>query len=281
MSKNDYPRQHVNALQLIGRTVKAKAILFDKDGTLVEFHELWIGTTQNRVEEVSRQLEKQGQPKLDPDERQNLSALLGVPGGHLGIECGRVDPYGPLIMSGPADHETLAAGFIYQRRGGRFNDILSFTREAFQTALNQQCPRLLLGADQVLRELQSSGWIVGIVTNDGEQQTESVLSQLGVKHLFNAVICAHEQTVAGITKRVRKPDPEMVFKFCREVRVLPGETVIVADSHNDLNMGPAAGCAATIGVRSGVDPDELLRRASPDVILDSVMDLSPMILKTI
>ena len=266
------------ALLLNDRPVFAKAILFDKDGTLVEFHELWVSTTENRIKELSIQVEKRGRPPLDQDEQRDLAALLGVPNGHLGIDHGRVDPYGPLIMSGPPDHETLAAGFVYQRRGGSFNEILSFTQEAFKAALALQHPRLLNGAAELLMKLQMNGWLLGIVTNDGEEQTQNVLDQMGVKGFFHSIVCAHEKTVNGATKRIRKPDPEMVTKFCEDVGVSATDIILVADSHNDLKMGSAAHCSAIVGVISGVDTEELLKKASPDCILESVASLLGMIL---
>lgn len=260
-------------LRIGNRTVDAKAILFDKDGTLVEFHELWVGTTKSRLDELSKQLEKRQKPPLGSDEARDLSALLGVPGAHLGIDRGHVDSYGPLIMSGPADHETLAAGFIYQRRNEPFDECLRLTQEAFKAALAQQRPRLLPGAAEVLTRLRATGWLLGLVTNDGVPQTQDVLTQLGLLETFHSVVCAHYQEVDGIRRPIRKPDAEMVLRFCRDVEINASDAILIADSHNDLKMAPAAHCAAAIGVLSGVDTEEQLMKASPDTILDSVADL--------
>jgi phosphoglycolate phosphatase-like HAD superfamily hydrolase len=102
-------------LMINGRTLEARAILFDKDGTLVDFHALWVNVTRAWIACLPEEF------RLDTAEQQEIAAWLGV--------ANDVDPHGPLV--GRRDDQiALIAGFLYQRRRVPFSTALNHARKA-------------------------------------------------------------------------------------------------------------------------------------------------------
>jgi phosphoglycolate phosphatase-like HAD superfamily hydrolase len=65
--------------------------------------------------------------------------------------------------------------------------------------------------------------------------------------------------------------------ICKTAGVEPSRAVMVGDTSNDMIMGQDAGVGATVGVLSGIGTRLDLVQAS-DLVLESVADLSPMLL---
>ena len=252
----------MQTLRFSERSVTARALLFDKDGTLVDFHSLWPMMTGARIAGISKTYE------LSEAEIEALSSQLGMLGP------GRIDPYGPLPLSDPTDQMVLMAGFLYARRQVPFDEAKRRASEAFDeawTLLPEGSLRLLPQVEEMLREMRKRGWLIGLVTNDGRRETDFVLKTLGIAELFDAVAYGGRvEVIEGRIVKIAKPNPEMIYGLTKDLGVGPSECVLIGDGHNDLKMGRTAGCVATIGVLSGCDTQEQLLSERPDVIVDGV-----------
>lgn len=69
-----------------------------------------------------------------------------------------------------------------------------------------------------------------------------------------------------------KPLPEPLMMICRDLNVLPSETIITGDTELDIRCGKSAG-AKTCGVTYGYRNRELLQVENPDFIVDDIREL--------
>lgn len=77
----------------------------------------------------------------------------------------------------------------------------------------------------------------------------------------------------GIDGVPLKPEPDGVFKICRELGVSPDEIIYVGDTGVDMKTGKAAGAAVTVGVSWGFRAKSELTESGADVIVDSPLEI--------
>ncbi len=126
--------------------------------------------------------------------------------------------------------------------------------------------RLYPGVRDGLDYLLGIGKRLGCVTNKRGRYTEPLLSGLGVFGDFAIV-------VSGDTLGTRKPDPAPLLHAAQALGIDPSETLMVGDSTNDVRSARAAG-VPVICVRYGYNDGEDIALAGPDAIIDSLAELS-------
>lgn len=109
------------------------------------------------------------------------------------------------------------------------------------------------GTRDLLARLQARGVRQAVVTTKGQDEARVLLRDLGVAHLFDAV-------VGDDDVRALKPDPAPVLSACGALGLPPGACVMVGDTAYDVAAGNAAG-AYTIGVLWGHGAPETLAEA--------------------
>ena len=242
-------------LMLPGGPVTGRALIFDKDGVLVDFHAFWGEVSRLRVSEVAARA-----GLSDADAR----ALTR----ELGIIDGKVDPTGPLAVGTRREEEAIASAFLY-RRGLSWIDARPLVEEAFDAAegaLDWTLAVKPLGeARETMRALAEQGWKLAIATSDLTRYAERHAEMLGIADLMGAI--AGSDSVAR-----SKPHADLVLACCETLGVAPAESIVIGDTLADLLMARAAGCAAAIGVRSGVSLDDGLA-SHADAVLDGTWEL--------
>ena len=93
--------------------------------------------------------------------------------------------------------------------------------------------RLYDGAMEAVERLKDSGYGVGICTNKPEALADQLLTELGVRDAFGALVGAD-------TFPVRKPDPLPLQETARRLGGDPAKTLLVGDSDTDRNTAKAA-----------------------------------------
>ncbi len=231
-----------------------RAILFDKDGTLVDFDRTW-GPAAGAV-----------MAALAGDDAQALGALHEV--SHYIPAERRFRQTSPLIAGssrqyGPAWAEVL----------GRAAD-LDFFREVDRLFV-QEGRRYLtpLGEPaQTLARFRDVGLPLGIATNDAEANARIQADILGLAPLLDAVY-GHDSGYGS------KPAPGMVEAFARLTGLRPGEIALVGDTRHDLDTARAAGAQAIL-VRCGPQPVDGFADEA-DMIVDSVEHLADLMLERV
>jgi len=126
--------------------------------------------------------------------------------------------------------------------------------------------RLFAGVPEGLAALQARGIILAVATTKRTWMAERVLTLLGIRGRF-----AHVQ---GTDDFPYKPDPEII----RRVRAALADpcdnrrTWMVGDTPRDIETGQRAGVRSA-GVLYGYGDADALRRAGPDLLVDSFHEL--------
>jgi len=226
-------------------------VIFDKDGTIIDFGAMWSGWAGD----LGRALRAAtGRPIEAP-----LFAMLGY------------DPDAGTVLPGGALATTPMA-----RLRERTKDVLveaglleTDARRALDRAWHAPDPvglaRPLTDLPALFSRLRAGGRRIAVATTDDRDPTERTLAVLGVADAIDATVCADD----GIRA---KPAPDMVLRLCEVLAVTPGRTAVVGDSTADLRMARAAGAGLAIGVLTGVGRREELEPLA-DVVIGSVEDL--------
>ena len=227
-------------------------LIFDKDGTLIEFHLMWGGW----VDGLANRLEAASGLAL----RDGLYALLGVD-----LATGLVHAHG-LLAATPMSRIREAVSAFVADAGA--------TRDRAEAAIDQAWdapdpvalarPVTDLGA--LLAKLRPRVGLFAVATSDDRDPTIRTFESLGIAGEFAELACADD----GIPN---KPAPDPVLRLCERLGVPPDRTAVVGDSPADLRMGRAAGAARTIAVLTGVGDVATLEPLA-DVVLESIADLA-------
>jgi phosphoglycolate phosphatase len=119
------------------------------------------------------------------------------------------------------------------------------------------------GVYPVLRELQSRGIRLGVVTNKPTSAARSLLKDLEILDMLEVVV--------GGDSLPRKPEPAQVLEAIRILAVEPEKVVMVGDSAHDIDAAHAAG-VSSVAVTYGYyrsDPSTF----GADHVIDSLQDL--------
>ena len=206
-------------------------VVFDKDGTIIEFGSMWSGWAVALADALS---ESTGRSVDAP-----LFAMLGY---HPAT--GLVEPGGGLAATPMA------------RLRERKHDVLldeglsdADAERALATAWHAPDPvalaRPLADLVGLFARLRASGRRVAIATSDDRDPTERTLAALGLAGAVDALVCADD----GVPV---KPAPDMVLRLCAELDVVPARTAVVGDTAADLRMAREAGAGLVVGVLTGV-----------------------------
>ena len=223
-----------------------RAILFDKDGTLVDFQRTWGPATHEVLTHIcngdSAAFERVAAVSLyDP------AARVLLPGSPVVIET----TYGYGKLWAEALRRPLTAEFVEE-----------VDRLYFQTTLDHLTP--MGDVKALLARLAARGLRLGLMTNDADANTRAQIRRLGLDALLE-FIAAYDSGFGA------KPAPDPVLAFAKFTNVAPAEIAVVGDTVHDLAAARAAGALA-IGVLSG-PTDRALLEPLADVLLPSVAEL--------
>lgn len=240
------------------KRISCRLIIFDKDGTLIDFTATWVPLIRKRVALLLEKLGRNGE----------LEAFLLKSWG-IDSLTGKVDPRGPCPVSPRSDEIVIGTMALYQH-GFPWDESKSLVAQAFDEAdadgdwREKVVP--IKGIQSFLSRLKKIGIYIALATNDERKDTEAILSHLGMESLFDITLCAGEVEPP-------KPHPETILTICRKLSIPPDKTVMVGDSVTDMMMGKRAGVALTIGIlEGGVTPREELEKVA-DVVVDSIREL--------
>lgn len=230
------------------------AILFDKDGTILEFVSLWGRWGECFLVQFSRQLEQRG---LEFP-AQHLASLLGT----IHDAEGRITDYdrnGPLAMGTMNDLYAILSwqGYLLGLSWAESMELVDHCRQSADNLMEQSKPVLPLpGLLQFLDACAAEGIPLAVVTADETAAAENHLRWLGIRGYFTAVI-GTDQVERG------KPFPDMALLACERLGIPPAEAAVIGDTNGDMRMARAAGAAVAVGITGGAAA-EAARSLLPD-----------------
>jgi len=120
------------------------------------------------------------------------------------------------------------------------------------------------GAEQVLQQLQQTGYLLAVATGKGRRGLDRVLQSTGFSQYFVETRTADETQ--------SKPHPQMLLEIMALLEIDAQKTLMIGDTEYDLQMANAANTAA-LGVDYGVHTRERLLACAPLTCLSSITEL--------
>jgi phosphoglycolate phosphatase len=230
---------------------RVEAVIFDKDGTLINHHLYWGEIIRRRANMVINQY------NLDETMFTNICSAMG-----LSLNDNRLLPDGPVGLvsregvikalcsclskeSVEADEQSIDQLFIH-------------VHDAFLTDIDKYI-QLIPNVVGFIDELHNAGVKKAVVTSDTVQNTKETLIRLDIDKYFDVIIgkdSTSEIKISGVP----------ALKALEFLYVQPGKAVCIGDAPMDLIMGKSSGCKAGIGVATGQVIAEILRQYTPYVI---------------
>ncbi|MFZ9856714.1 MAG: HAD family hydrolase [Roseiflexaceae bacterium] len=209
-----------------------RLVIFDKDGTLIDFQRMWGYWAIAFAERISQQ--------IVVDVRQDVLQLYGVDPQSL-----RIDPQGALSISPMATMQQMVVQHImpYCSDMTQAYQIVQHAWQPPDPTVNVYPTADLL---HLFGQLRQRGVIIAVATADNRQPTIATLAHLGVMHYVAALACADDSNMPP------KPAPDKIWAICRAVGLHPHDAIMIGDTPADMQMGHNAGVMAQIGVTSGV-----------------------------
>ncbi len=224
-----------------------RGILFDKDGTLVDFNATWFAAA-----DALAMLAANG-------ERGRADELLEAAGFDFSDRRFRPDS----VLAAGTNEDVVALWYPDRPDDERRALLQQFDR--MTSSGDFAAPVALPGCQAALSALHSAGYRMGVATNDSTGGAERTLLSLGVAQMFEAAY--GYDAVAN-----PKPAPDTIHAFCDLTGLKPSQLAMVGDNRHDLQMARAGGAGLAIAVLSGTGTLESLSPLA-DVVLDSITDL--------
>ena len=227
-----------------------KGLLFDKDGTLIDFDLTW-GPAGH---EVITALAAGRQDVFD-----RLVAL-----SDYCLETMRFKPESHIIAGSSAEYGALWCEAVGHPDLAEFKTLMD---RMFKDAARKSLAPIgdPLG---ILSGLKQSGYAIGIATNDSEYGAHEQAKALGLMPILD-FIAGYDSGYGG------KPGPGMVHAFARQCGLQEREVALIGDSTHDLHAARAAGAVA-IAVLSGPASRDVLAPHA-DFVIESILDLPELV----
>lgn len=220
-----------------------KGLLFDKDGTLFDFHKTWGVWCSKAIDDLA-------------EDNDAVAAQLADVLGFDRVNA-KFHPDSSVIAGTLEDLVTLVHSVFPDReRASVHQEMLASATDVPMVAAVPLIP--------LLDDFRARSLKLGVATNDAEGPARSHLEQAGILGYFN-FIAGYDSGHGG------KPEPGMLLAFANQMGLNPTEVAMIGDSTHDLHAGLAAGMVR-VGVLTGMaSRDDLTPHA--DVVLGDIGEL--------
>jgi phosphoglycolate phosphatase len=227
---------------------RIRGVLFDKDGTLLDYGRTWTPINREVAFMAAR-----------GDEA--LAHRLMVRAGQCPLTHA-VDAGSPFAAG---THHDVAAAFEELLGAATPGGLADTIAQIFETA-GAQHSALADGVYETLAALSAAGVTMGIASNDTRAGIDASLGR-------HAGVMDAMVFVAGCDSgHGAKPGPGMALAFAAAVGLPIGEIAVVGDAVHDLEMARRAGAGLRIGIEGGTTPRDVLA-AEADLVLARLIEL--------
>eukprot|EP01137_Pigoraptor_chileana_P006688 Opistho-2@51294 len=232
-----------------------RAILFDKDGTLIHFKASWFPILRRAASTVSH-----------GDDA--IAAELLAAGGYDAATDGFVS--GSVLVSGSSDDiaRVWFERLVVLGAGERCGPLDVITRE-LDDIFNEMGPSAAVPVVELgayFSHLKSLGLKVGIATMDTEESVRLLMHRFNIDPSSIDFFCGYDSGHGS------KPGKGMLCAFSKHIGVEPSSIAMVGDSTHDMLMGRNAAAGLNIAVLTGTaSSDDLSPYA--DCVLNSIADI--------
>ena len=232
--------------------MKHQGILFDKDGTLLDFNQTWLPIYLYAAQEFA---------DGDPGLAESLLTQHGFDRSNNKFISGS------LLAAG--NNQQIADAWAVQiDKPDQVELISRQLHEIFHDqGAKQATPVKQLAS--TLRQLKLSGRKLGVATADSHQGIINTLQSFDVLHEFDFL--AGYDSGHGV-----KPEAGMVLAFCEQMALAADSVVVVGDNRHDIEMGRNANAGLCVGVLTGTSTRRDLETIA-DIVIDDISLLTEVI----
>ncbi len=219
-----------------------KAVLFDKDGTLIDFADTFFEACSKIILQLA-----------DGDDELAVKLAEAVGFDTTNNSCSaESEIVGGTSLTIAHLWQPLLKRDTVTRLSQELDSYFDRYTELSVTEFEFTKPTLHI--------LGNMGVGLGVATNDSESNARHHLGGIGIEKLFSFI--------AGYDSgHGPKPEPGMIEAFAGQLNISVNEVMMVGDSINDLVAGSNAG-ANTVAVTSGIADDQELRPYADHIIRD-------------
>jgi phosphoglycolate phosphatase-like HAD superfamily hydrolase len=227
---------------------KPQAIIFDKDGTLIDFSVMWGNWTLQLADRLHA--------SVGLDVRQALCDCYGYDIARRKILADGNLTCTPMWRLRELMIEVVAAS------GLPVTEASCAVAKAWHVPDPVTLARPFTNIQKLFTNIHRLGIKIAIATADDRDPTQALLEAFCVKDMLTTMVCADD----GIKV---KPAPDMVETICQRMNVHPRNVIVVGDTVADLQMARSAEVGYVIGVLSGVGS---LAHLTPlaDILIDTI-----------
>jgi phosphoglycolate phosphatase len=233
------------------KNFKPQAIIFDKDGTLIDFDLMWGRWTLQLADRL--------QTSIGMDVRQALCECYGYD-----MVRRKILPDGKLTCTPMWRLRDLMVDVV-RSQGLSTLEAACAVEKAWHVPDPVTLARPVTDLQKLFLNIHKLGIKIAIATTDDRDPTEAMLKAFGVKGFISTMVCADDGIQA-------KPAPDMATTICQRMNVHPSSVIVIGDTVADLQMARSAGAGYVIGVLSGVGS---LANLTPlaDILIDTIDSL--------
>lgn len=209
-----------------------RVVIFDKDGTLIDFRRMWGNWAIQFAQRISTVVQR--------DVTADILALYGVD-----AHTHHIAPHGALAIAPMPLMQHMVAQYLVPWHANYAHALL-LVQQMWQEPDPVRDALPLADLLGLCAWLEMQGIRMAVATADNRQPTLATLQHLGIAQYVTVVACADDVGVAP------KPAPDKIYAVCRALGVSPQVAVMVGDTPADMQMGRNAGVMATVGVTSGL-----------------------------
>ncbi len=228
-----------------------KAVLFDKDGTLLESDGTWVPFYREVLQ-------------IEKGISAHAADAMMVSGGY--------DPLTGKIISG----SIMAGGTSAQLVDLWWPDAPEDVRREITRRIDHDHAHLSLKSllpladlESIFSVLRARNMLIGLATNDTYPSARGQIEALGLASHFSMVLTADRVARA-------KPSGDMIRAFASAHQIEPSSIVMVGDNHHDIDEARNGGAGLAVAVLTGNGaPDDL--HAIADHVVASVAEIPALI----
>lgn len=237
---------------------KLKGIIFDKDGTLFDYAQVWEDVLKEGIDSAFISMGKASHQKA----KNAMLHLMGID------EHGDCHPKGLVFTHRPVQIFRRFLVYCIRYRVNALKAMRAYHQSVqnSEVLLSKKLKKMDFSLQQTLfSNLKQCGYSIGIITNDNTSSTTLFLSLMGLSEYIDFVSSRD-------SNYKKKPHPQAFLEFCNQEGIVPSQVAMVGDTITDMLFAKRSEAGYTIALLSGSNDKKSLRPLS-DVVYPDISAL--------